>query len=56
MDERLIKKYFKVHGRILWNHELNLLDNLNRLLDPISNHFKLGDIVETLNLYSSVGR
>ena len=41
MDERLIKKYFKVHGRILWNHELNLLDNLNRLLDPISNHFKL---------------
>ena len=53
MDERLIKKYFKVHGRILWNHELNLLDNLNRLLDP-SNHFKLGDIVETLNLYSSV--
>lgn len=54
MDERLIKKYFKVHGKILWNHELNLLDNLNRLLDPISNHFKLGDIVETLNLYSSL--
>lgn len=52
MDERMIQKYFKVSGRIMWNSNRNLLENLNKLLDPKSNNFKLGDVISTMHLYA----
>jgi hypothetical protein len=54
MDERMIQKYFKVRGRIMWNPNMNLLENLNKLLDPTFNNFKLGDVTLTMNLYSKL--
>jgi hypothetical protein len=54
IDERMIQKYFKVRGRIMWNPNMNLLENLNKLLDPTFNNFKLGDVTLTMNLYSQL--
>lgn len=54
MDERMIQKYFKVRGRIMWNPNMNLLENLNQLLDPTFNNFKLGDVTSTMDLYSEL--
>lgn len=54
LDETMIQKYFKVRGRIMWNPNLNLLENLNQLLDPTFNNFKLGDVVSTMDLYSKL--
>jgi hypothetical protein len=54
LDQTLIKIYFEVEGEIIWNPNMNLLENLNKLLDPIYNDFKLGDITSTMNLYSQV--
>ena len=54
LDQSLIKKYFEVEGEIIWNPNMNLLENLNQLLDPAYNDFKLGDVTSTMNLYSQV--
>jgi hypothetical protein len=54
IDERMIQKYFKVRGRIMWNPNMNLLENLNQLLNPTYNDFKLGDVTLTMNLYSKL--
>ena len=54
IDEIMIQKYFKVRGRIMWNPNMNLLENLNQLLDPTFNNFKLGDVTLTMNLYSQL--
>ena len=54
MDDRMIQKYFKVRGRIMWNPNMNLLENLNQLLDPSFNNFKLGDVTSTMYLYSQL--
>ena len=54
MDDRMIQKYFKVRGRIMWNPNMNLLENLNQLLDPSFNNFKLGDVSSTMDLYSQL--
>jgi hypothetical protein len=54
VDQRLIKIYFEVEGEIIWNPNMTLLENLNQLLDPIYNDFKLGDVTSTMNLYSQV--
>lgn len=54
VDQGLIKKYFEVEGEIVWNPNMTLLENLNQLLDPIYNDFKLGDITSTMNLYSQL--
>jgi uncharacterized protein with HEPN domain len=54
VDQELIKIYFEVEGEIIWNPNMTLLENLNQLLDPIYNEFKLGDITSTMNLYSQV--
>lgn len=54
LDQSLIKKYFEVEGEIIWNPNMNLLENLNKLLDPIYNDFKLGDVTSTMDLYSQL--
>lgn len=54
MDERMIQKYFKVRGRIMWDPNMNLLENLNKLLDPTFNNFKLGDVATTMDLYTQL--
>lgn len=54
IDERMIQKYFKVKGRIMWDSNKNLLENLNKLLDPTFNNFKLGDATMTMDLYSKL--
>ena len=54
MDDRMIQKYFKVRERIMWNPNMNLLENLNQLLDPSFNNFKLGDVTSTMDLYSQL--
>ena len=54
MDDRMIQKYFNVRGRIMWNTNMNLLENLNQLLDPSFNNFKLGDVTSTMDLYSQL--
>lgn len=54
LDETMVQKYFKVRGRIMWNPNMNLLENLNQLLDPTFNNFKLGDVVTTMDLYSKL--
>jgi hypothetical protein len=38
----------------LWDDSLNLLENLNILLDPKNNNFKLTDIVGVMNMYSQL--
>lgn len=54
LDETMINKYFKVNGRLYWNSNKNLLKNLNDLLDPKFNNFKLGDVASTMKLYSDL--
>jgi hypothetical protein len=54
LDQSLIKIYFEVEGEIIWNPNMTLLENLNQLLDPIYNNFKLGDVTSTMKLYSKV--
>lgn len=54
VDQTLIKKYFEVEGEIVWNPNMNLLENLNHILDPIYNDFKLGDVTSTMDLYSQL--
>lgn len=53
-SEHIISKYFTTDNEVLWNDSLNLLENLNILLDPKSNNFKLTDIVGVMNLYSQL--
>ena len=53
-SEHIISKYFTTDNEVLWDDSLNLLENLNILLDPKSNNFKLTDIVGTMNLYSQL--
>jgi len=48
LSDTLINKYFKVRGRLMWDDGKNLLENLDQLLNPISNSFKLGDVVSTM--------
>ena len=54
MTDALIEKYFKVKSDLVWNNNLNLLENLNILLDPVRNKFKLGDVNSTMKLYSKL--
>jgi len=54
VDQTLIKKYFEIEGEIVWNPNMNLLENLNHILDPIYNDFKLGDVTSTMDLYSQL--
>jgi hypothetical protein len=54
LDPTLIKKYFEVEGEIICNPNMNLLENLNQILDPIYNNFKLGDVTSTMDLYSKL--
>ena len=53
-SEQIISKYFTTDYEVLWDDSLNLLENLNILLDPKSNNFKLTDIVGVMNLYSQL--
>lgn len=53
-SEHIISKYFTTDNEVLWDDSLNLLENLNILLDPKSNNFKLTDIVGVMNLYSQL--
>ncbi len=54
LNDTLINKYFKVRGRLVWDGGKNLLENLDQLLNPISNGFKLGDVLSTMKLYSQL--
>lgn len=54
LNEAMINKYFKVRGRLFWNPSKNLLENLNDLLNPTFNNFKLGDVASTMDLYSEL--
>ena len=53
-SEHIISKYFTTDYEVLWNDNLNLLENLNILLNPKSNNFKLTDITGVMNLYSQL--
>ena len=53
-SEHIISKYFTTDNEVLWDDSLNLLENLNILLDPKSNNFKITDIVGVMNLYSQL--
>jgi len=52
--EQIIGKYFTTDYEVLWDDSLNLLENLDILLNPKSNNFKLTDIVGVMNLYSQL--
>ena len=54
VSEHIINKYFTTDYEVLWDDNLNLLQNLNILLNPISNNFTLTDITSTMNLYSQL--
>ena len=53
-SEHIISKYFTTDYEVLWNDNLNLLENLDILLNPKSNNFKLTDITGVMNLYSQL--
>jgi hypothetical protein len=53
-SEHIISKYFTTDYEVLWDDSLNLLENLNILLNPKSNNFKLTDITGVMNLYSQL--
>ena len=53
-SEQIIGKYFTTDYEVLWDDSLNLLENLDILLNPKSNNFKLTDIVGVMNLYSQL--
>jgi len=53
-SEQIIGKYFTTDYEVLWNDSLNLLENLNILLDPKNNNFKLTDIAGVMNMYSQL--
>ena len=53
-SEHIISKYFTTDYEVLWDDSLNLLENLNILLDPKNNNFKLTDIVGVMNMYSQL--
>jgi len=53
-SEQIIGKYFTTDYEVLWDDSLNLLENLNILLNPKSNNFKLTDITGVMNLYSQL--
>jgi len=53
-SEQIIGKYFTTDYEVLWNDSLNLLENLDILLNPKSNNFKLTDITGVMNLYSQL--
>ena len=53
-SEQIISKYFTTDYEVLWDDSLNLLENLNILLNPKSNNFKLTDITGVMNLYSQL--
>ena len=53
-SEQIISKYFTTDYEVLWNDNLNLLENLDILLNPKSNNFKLTDITGVMNLYSQL--
>jgi hypothetical protein len=54
LDEKLIHKYFTVNRQVIWNDNLTLLGNLNVILDPIYNNFKLGDVMTVIELFSEL--
>jgi hypothetical protein len=51
LDDKLIDKYFKVGNKVIWDNNLTLLENLNVILNPVYNNFKLGDVDLTMKLY-----
>ena len=53
-SEQIISKYFTTDYEVLWDDSLNLLENLDILLNPKSNNFKLTDITGVMNLYSQL--
>ena len=53
-SEQIIGKYFTTDYEVLWDDSLNLLENLDILLNPKSNNFKLTDITGVMNLYSQL--
>jgi len=50
VSQKVIDKYFNKN----YDKNLSVLDNLNILLEPKSNNFLLGDIVDTMNFYSTL--
>jgi len=50
VSDAIKTKYF---GR-LWDNSLSLLGNLNKILDPVFNKFKLGDVISTMKLYADL--
>ena len=54
VSEQIIGKYFTTDYEVLWDDSLNLLENLDILLNPKSNNFKLTDITGVMNLYSQL--
>lgn len=54
MTDALIDKYFKVGRVLVWDSNKNLLENLNFILDPVRNKFKIGDVLDTMKIYSEI--
>lgn len=50
VNDAIKTKYF---GRF-WDNSLSLLGNLDKILDPVFNKFKLGDITSTMKLYQEL--
>lgn len=53
LSNDIIKKYFTYEGKLIWNDDLSLIDNLSNILSPERNYFIKGDILETLDIYST---
>jgi hypothetical protein len=49
----IIKKYFIYKEELILDNNLSLLDNLSNILSPERNEFTKGDILETLDIYST---
>ena len=52
VNDYIINKYFTTGNEVMWDDNLNLLQNLNILLNPKSNNFKLLDITGTMDYYT----
>jgi hypothetical protein len=54
VSQYIIDKYFTNDNEVMWDDSLNLLDNINIILNPSINNFKLLNTKETMDYYSTL--
>jgi len=54
VSQYIIDKYFTNDNEVMWDDSLNLLDNINIILNPSINNFKLLNTKETMGYYSTL--